>query len=381
MCCFASSSRGLAQSPEPKPASANQTSDHTAEPASAEEASDSADLVAPRRLKLGAAGSEPFVMGDANAPKGLSISVWRVTAETARVSYEWTRFDTVDSALRALADGRLDGVIGPISITAERAQKVSFTQPYFSSSVGLLLPYRSSPLERVLAPFLTNAFLVGTATLLLVLTGVGFLFWLTERRRNPEMFPASPIKGIGNGIWFSLVTMTTVGYGDRVPITFGGRVIAGIWMVIAMLTVSSLTAGIATALTVSSLDPGGIRSMDQLGGKRVAAQAGTNSNREAREYGARVVEVESLADGVAALQAGKVDGVIDDRPILEYFLSQNPDVQVRLSGIRHQPQGYGFALKRDAELEQTINVALLEKLEDGSVKRIRERWLSGRGAP
>jgi ABC-type amino acid transport substrate-binding protein len=320
-------------------------------------------------------------MADGDTPRGLSISVWRLTAETAGVSYEWVKFDTVEAALGALAEGRLDGVVGPISITSERARAIDFTQPYFSSSVGLLLPHRDSEVQRVLAPFLTNAFLVGTGTLLLVLTGVGFLFWLTERRKNPDMFPPSPLKGIGNGIWFSLVTMTTVGYGDRVPITPWGRVIAGVWMVIAMLTVSSLTAGIATALTVSSLEPAAIRSMDQIRGKRIAARVGTNANREARKYGARVVEVAGLPEGAAALRAGKVDGVIDDRPILEYFLSQNPDLDVRLSEIRHQPQGYGFALRANANLEQQVNVALLEKLEDESVKRISERWLSGSEVP
>ncbi len=88
-----------------------------------------------------------------------------------------------------------------------------------------------------------------------MLLGVGTLLWLAERRDNPEQFPATPVRGIGNGVWLALVTMTTVGYGDRVPITTAGRVMAGVWMVIALISASSLTAGIATALTLSQLEP------------------------------------------------------------------------------------------------------------------------------
>ena len=44
--------------------------------------------------------------------------------------------------------------------------------------------------------------------------GVGSLIWLAERRRNAEQF-AEPLAGIGSGMWFALVTLTTVGYGDK----------------------------------------------------------------------------------------------------------------------------------------------------------------------
>jgi voltage-gated potassium channel Kch len=63
-----------------------------------------------------------------------------------------------------------------------------------------------------------------------LLTVTGALIWLAERRHNEEQFRRDPAAGIGNGIWWSAVTMTTVGYGDKAPVTLAGRVIALVWM-------------------------------------------------------------------------------------------------------------------------------------------------------
>jgi voltage-gated potassium channel len=56
---------------------------------------------------------------------------------------------------------------------------------------------------------------------------------------------ASPIKTVGDGIWWSISTATTVGYGDYYPVTPEGKAIAVVMMLVGIAMLSVTTANIA----------------------------------------------------------------------------------------------------------------------------------------
>jgi polar amino acid transport system substrate-binding protein len=201
------------------------------------------------------------------------------------------------------------------------------------------------------------------------------LLWLAERHHNPKQFPDTPLRGIGNGVWLALVTMTTVGYGDRAPLSLAGRVIAGVWMVIALISASSMTAGIATALTLSQLDTGSIQRIEQLSQRRVAVVRGTTGAQLAAQHGARLVEAKDLQAAVQLVTHDKADAVVFDRPMLQYYLRQHPSVELRVSAKSYEPQGYGFAVRDDPALQHRLSVALLELAEQNQLRAIAQRWL------
>ena len=59
--------------------------------------------------------------------------------------------------------------------------------------------------------------------------------------------PGSNIRTLGESVWFSLVTVTTVGYGDYTPVTPAGRVTACCIMAIGLLTLAVVTAQVASS--------------------------------------------------------------------------------------------------------------------------------------
>ena len=54
-----------------------------------------------------------------------------------------------------------------------------------------------------------------------------------EREINAETFPSIP-----ETFWYSIVTMTTIGYGDKVPMTFVGKLIGGACAISGVLAIA-----------------------------------------------------------------------------------------------------------------------------------------------
>ena len=85
-----------------------------------------------------------------------------------------------------------------------------------------------------LAPFLL-------AASILVLNGA-IVVDLFERHA-----PGSNIHTLGESVWWSIVTVTTVGYGDYVPVTAQGRITAVFIMFIGLLTLAVITAQVSSS--------------------------------------------------------------------------------------------------------------------------------------
>ncbi|WP_197029963.1 potassium channel family protein [Cellulomonas sp. URHE0023] len=79
-------------------------------------------------------------------------------------------------------------------------------------------------------------------TLLLVVCGS---LAITDAERNQ---PGANIEHIGDGLWWAVSTMTTVGYGDRYPVTTTGRFIAAALMIGGIALLGVITATLASWL-------------------------------------------------------------------------------------------------------------------------------------
>lgn len=107
----------------------------------------------------------------------------------------------------------------------------------------------SSPLQSLLRAFQENAFLYAV-TFSFVLTVVvlgGTSVTLIERATNPD------IHTLSDGIWWALVTLTTVGFGDITPVTTLGRIVGGVLMIVGMFTLALFAGVVGTTLLRSLL--------------------------------------------------------------------------------------------------------------------------------
>jgi len=72
----------------------------------------------------------------------------------------------------------------------------------------------------------------------------GYVFYLTE----PE------VNTFGDGIWWALVTVTTVGYGDITPSTTLGRFVASALMFLGLGLIATVTAIVSAKFTQNFVD-------------------------------------------------------------------------------------------------------------------------------
>ena len=72
----------------------------------------------------------------------------------------------------------------------------------------------------------------------------GYLFYVSE----PD------VRDFGDGIWWALVTITTVGYGDITPVTTLGRVVASSLMLLGLGLIATITAIVSAKFIQNFVD-------------------------------------------------------------------------------------------------------------------------------
>ncbi len=82
------------------------------------------------------------------------------------------------------------------------------------------------------------------AALLFFIFLFGYLFYVSE----PE------VRNLGDGIWWALVTITTVGYGDITPLTTVGRVVASSLMFLGLGLIATITAIVSAKFIQNFVD-------------------------------------------------------------------------------------------------------------------------------
>lgn len=335
-----------------------------------------ASAIASEPLVVGTREVPPFAMKSADGSwSGLSIDLWESVAQELDLPYQLVEV-SLEELVEGVAEGRLDAGVAALTITAERERRVDFTHPFHTSGLGIVVPEVNRGLNwlAVAGSFFSPAFLSVLLALTLVLLVAGLAIWVFEREKNSAQFGGHPLQGLGSGFWWSAVTMTTVGYGDKAPVTLGGRLVALIWMFTSVIIISGFTASIASSLTVSSLDSP-IQNPSDLVRYRVAALEGSTGADYLREEGVRLVSYRSLNDALEAVLSGEVQALVHDRPILQYAVRTRAGLEVLPHSF--QRQDYGISLPAGSPLRQAVNVPLLEIISSDEWLFIRNRYLGG----
>ncbi len=331
-------------------------------------------------LRVAISEVPPFVVHEADGSwRGISIDLWSQIAQALGRRFELVPMP-FQQVLGSLEAGQVDVAVGAITMTAEREERVDFTHPFYQTGLAIAVPDEGSSgiwavVERLFSWEFASVVL-GLAALLLL---AGAVLWLFERHRNAEQFGGRPAAGLGNSFWWAAVTMTTVGYGDKAPVTLGGRLVGIVWMFAGLIIVSGFTAAITSALTVGSLR-GSIGGPQDLRRVNVATVGGTVSQGWLKSERIRSTEFADVRSAMQAVQQGKAEAVVYDEPILRYRNNELAEGGLRLLPGTFENQAYAFAVRSGSALREPIGQEILRIVNSGEWPELKRKYLGEPGS-
>ncbi|KAK3736615.1 hypothetical protein QZH41_018292 [Actinostola sp. cb2023] len=89
---------------------------------------------------------------------------------------------------------------------------------------------------------------------LMLLWVLSIVIWFAETFSNSRHFPHNMLQGTWEGMWWAFSSMTTLGYGDRIPKTHLGRIICIVWILIGVILIACFNSTMTSVLTARILD-------------------------------------------------------------------------------------------------------------------------------
>ena len=385
-------------------------------------------------VAIGVREAPPFIMADPiRGQRGLTFDLWESIARELGEAGLIGRTAFVEcplgDQLDALASGELDLVISPLTITAERLERLDFTHQYLSS--GLTVAQRSSSAidfgyaAGILRETVTHEG-VPRAILIFLLANMVLAAVIARGLRRSADFgivagEALPLRLCRYGIETIVRTIGLKGIGD------GGRPtpvrIVEIFMGVVGTVLSATIFGVLTTALVGSI--GGSRELvladlprhrvatlkdstaqsflEQLAadeaakGSVRAATAGIDPRLDpimqvarsaapagggcvdaaTADSGARCVVVSSWQEAMQLLAQGEVELVLGDWAQLTY-LARQPDlagvVSVQSSTFRLEPYGWGVSPHRP-ELRAAVDRALMRRVRSTEWRFVVQEYM------
>ena len=132
------------------------------------------------------------------------------------------------------------------------------------------------------------------------------------------------------------------------------------------------------ALAVVYKDGTSVNSLDDLKGKKIAAQLGTTGADLAHKIeGTTVKEFDHSNEALLELQNGGADATVIDLPVAQYYSTKHPDQHIKFMAYPNTKEYLGLAINKDNKaLQEQINKAIADMKADGEFNTLYKKWFN-----
>lgn len=325
----------------------------------------------PSSLRVALAGALPFVTKGSGAPTGFAVDLWQGVATSNGWKFEYRPFDTTEAALDSVASGECDVLVGNTSVTSVREKRVEFSQPFYRAGLQIMVSEQRGHAAQVFSRLVESQHLEVLGGVVLVVVVATLVVSAFERRHNPD-FPKTHAAGFAEAFYYVMGLVTGKSTYKGFPGVMGRLVLVG-WMLASLFVVSYVTSVLTSSMTADILQ-GNIHGPQDLAGKMVGLVGGSESENYAIERNLDYAAYPNLEAAVNDLVKGKVQCLISDAPVLQYYDLMHPRVPIHEVGPIFQPVNYGFAMPPNSPLREPINFALLHIVEAGGLDLLGKKY-------
>jgi polar amino acid transport system substrate-binding protein len=295
---------------------------------------------------------------------GFEVDLWSQVAREHKWDYELVEMPLED-IIRALHQATVDLTIACLFQTSEREKQFEFSTPLGSTRIALAtLPNKiEHPLLSALRIFVSWSTLEVFALLLFLLFVTGLIFWLIERKKNPEHFGGGFIKGIGSGIyWVGSTLASGVCFGVALK-SLAGRLVGLFWMFVCAIVLSAFIASLTSSLTLRKLATPviGLRTLKTM---HLGTVKGSVPAAFLHKMNMSCALFPEERDALEALRNKQIDGFLYDEATLNYYASKAQGHPLSVYPTKMKRVYYAFAMPNGSPLRKEINASLLSIMHE-----------------
>ena len=318
------------------------------------------------KLRVGVAPVEPLVVeGAGGVYDGLAVRLWGAVAGRADLTYDYVAAPR-DSARAMLRRGDVDVYLVATPTTGS-LDTAPHSPIYFSSNLAVASRGGGNAFLRVVRGLFQPRFFQIVLALSVLLLIIGLIIYLVERKANAEEFGGKPLEGIGAGFWWAGVTLTTIGYGDKAPRSFWGRVVAMLWMLVGLAVSATLTAALVSLAEGSG---GRLNLPGDLEGARNVIVEGHELRPFLERLDLPYETVPDLAAGFRRVADEGADYLVANEMELDHYVA-NHSVDLAVQSTRLEPNYYALGFRRNLPQADTLSRLVTEVTQSGAWPR----WL------
>ncbi|WP_423799518.1 amino acid ABC transporter substrate-binding protein [Neobacillus sp. SAB-20_R2A] len=131
----------------------------------------------------------------------------------------------------------------------------------------------------------------------------------------------------------------------------------------------------SAAVLIANKNNTKVKSFDDIKGLNSAQSLTSNYADIAKKFGANIVGVEGFQQAVELLAQNRVDVTINDKISYLDYTKQKPDAPIKIVATSEDASTSGFMFRKKSDtLVDAVNKALKEMVDDGTYKKISEKW-------